>query len=80
MKFTSFFPFSCYIQICKNIWEEVVVAARSSPTLRLIFPTGMLNKWGHDHAPFIILSLEGQKHHIIFHKNNLNFWLETAGF
>ena len=41
---------------------------------------GGLNQRGRDHAPFIITLVEGRKHHVIFRKNNLNFWLETVYF
>ena len=43
-------------------------------------PDRGLNQRGRDHASFIISLFEGWKHHVIFRKANLNFWLETVCF
>ena len=40
-------------------------------------PDRGLKQRGNDHASFIISLFEGQKHHVIFCKNNHNNWLET---
>ena len=41
-------------------------------------PTGELIQEGHDHASSIMSLFESRNHHVIFRKNNLDFWLETV--